>query len=543
MRRPAPGCKQRAKGLVRRGSFRDNAALVHRFLTPAFALIREPRTREFLCYCLPALILGLTLRVLLIAQLPMGIYHDDTPDFIVTADRLLHEHRLEIHAKKTFLVPLVFSIPFLLHVPALVVIPLFQHALGLGLIVLTGLLCRLWFVHWKWFIVPLTCATAANPFILWYEHTLMAESLFVVCTVLVAFAGTLYALAPTRRRFVFLCVALVVEAGARPEGKLLFGFGIFLVALIHARAWRTEWPRVAGIAVLGLATHFATRTSQAGLLLYTSVAKMTPTELRCAPGFDPYIAPIRAELQARWTEHFAFPKVRDRRAVSAAVAKYLKENPGFATSQKHQDLNSFCLRLAMETCRRNLFALPQHAVRKFRAVVVESPAGWLDGEWLLDIQREAFVGNVPLAARLGPGLSGRTLATEEEIDEFLNTNYREIPWFNNLNAAWLNTVNRWRFPDTKIPAVPGKSAASYYFGVPYFYAVGAIGLLAAMLRRGELRALHFSWGLTLLGFFFVIMLTANVRPRFRFVFEPFWCIYIALLAETAWLGVKGLVRR
>jgi hypothetical protein len=27
------------------------------------------------------------------------------------------------------------------------------------------------------------------------------------------------------------------------------------------------------------------------------------------------------------------------------------------------------------------------------------------------------------------------------------------------------------------------------------------------------------------------MLTANVRPRFRIAFEPFWFLYLALLAE------------
>ena len=150
MGRRAPGCKRRAKGLVRRASLRDKWTLVASFFTPAFALIRDPRTREFLRFCLPALLLGLTLRVLLTVQLPMGIYHDDTPDFIVTADRLLRNHEFDIHAKKTFLVPIVFTIPILLHLPALIAIPLFQHALGLVLIVLVGLLCRLWFVHWKW---------------------------------------------------------------------------------------------------------------------------------------------------------------------------------------------------------------------------------------------------------------------------------------------------------------------------------------------------------------------------------------------------------
>ncbi len=516
---------------------------MHRILSYASALFRDPRTREFLLYCLPALIIGLVLRVTLCVQMPMGVYHDDTPDFLCTTDRLLNDHKWELHEKKTFLVPVAYAIAFLLPVPALVTIPIFQHLLGLGLIVIIGLLCRLWFAHWKWFIVPLTGVAAVNPFMLWYEHTLMAETPFVFCTAVVALAGTLYALAPSRRRFIFLCVSLFFEAGARPEGKLLFGFGIFLVVLLHARAWRTEWRRVAIIAVLALVTHLVTRTGQAGLLLYTSVARMTPTELRCAPGFDPYIASIRTDLQTRWTEQLAFPKVRDRRAVTVAVTQYLKESPDFADPKKHLSHNSFCLRLAMETCRRNIFALPEHVYRKFRAVALASPAGALDEEWLFDMQRQGLLGNVPLVTRLGRGLTGRTIASVEDINTFVDTSYREIPWFNSLNTGWINAVNRLRFPDTKILAVPGKSAGFAYFGVPLYFAAGALGLVAVMLRRGKLRVFHLSWGLALLGFFFVIMLTANVKPRFRFVFEPFWFIYSALLAETVWIGIKAAIRR
>ena len=514
-----------------------------RFLNFVIALFRDARNREFLLYCLPALLVGLVLRVSLCVQMPMGIYHDDTPDFLCTADRLLNDHKWQLHEKKTFLVPIAYTIPFLLPLPALVSIPIFQHLLGLVLVLIIGLLCRLWFTHWKWFIVPLTCATAVNPFMLWYEHTLMAESWFVFCTAMVALAGTLYALKSSRRRFIFLCVALFLEAGARPEGKLLFGFGIFLVALLHARAWRTEWRRVAIIGVLGIVTHLMTGTAQASLLLYTSVAKMTPTNLRCAPGFDPYIASIRTDLQTRWKEQFAFPKVRDRRAVGLAVTQYLNDNPSIKNFKKKPTQSSFCLRIAMETCRRNILALPEHVYRKFRAVALESPAGDFGKEWLFDIQREGLLGNIPLVSHLGHGLTGRAISSAEDINAFVDTSYQEIHWFNSLSAGWLNTVNRLRFPDMKIPPVPGKSMGFDYYGVPLYFAAGALGVLAVMLHRGKLRMFHFAWGLTLLGFFFVIMLTANVRPRFRFVFEPFWAIYAAMLAEALFVGVKAVIRR
>ena len=61
-----------------------------------------------------------------------------------------------------------------------------------------------------------------------------------------------------------------------------------------------------------------------------------------------------------------------------------------------------------------------------------------------------------------------------------------------------------------------------------------------MCRRGQLQPFHIAWGLSLLGLFFVIILTANLKPRFRIVFEPFWFLYIGLLFD---LGASVLFRR
>jgi hypothetical protein len=175
----------------------------------------------------------------------------------------MHEHKWELHEKKTFLVPILFAVPFALPIPTLVSIPFLQHLTGLGLILLIGALCRLWLANWKVFIIPLTVLAAINPFYLWYERTLMAETAFIFCTVLVAVAGTLYAKKPTVGRLVFLCGTLVLEAGARPEGKLLFGFAIFLLVLIHWGDLRNAWRRLAAVALIGLFSHLATKTEQA----------------------------------------------------------------------------------------------------------------------------------------------------------------------------------------------------------------------------------------------------------------------------------------
>ena len=522
-------------------AFPDKSPPVSPILARIKALLRDPHTREFFAWCLPALLVGLALRVLLTIHAPWAYFHDDAPDFLATPDRLLNGFEFSIHVKKTFLVPIVFTIPFLLHLPALIVIPLFQHALGLALVVLIGLLCRLWFRAWRLFIVPLTLLTAVNPFFLWYEHTLMAETIYIVCTVLVAVAGTLYALRQSRGRFILLCTALFLEAGARPEGKLLFGFGLFLLALLHWRAWRENIVRFAVMFALAVGTHFATKTSQAGLLLYTSVARLTPTELKCAPGFDPYIAPVREDLQRRWEERPQFPRVRDRRAVADAVERYMEDRDMKGT--RHSDVNAFCLKLATETCRRNFSTLPVHTWHKFRFVANEAPSGRLDNAWLFDKQREAYLDALPRNSRLARNLFGREMQTPAEMNAWIDTHYGEVPWLNTLIDRWLAVVNAWRFPDAQYPNEQWPAVPIVYPGVPFYFLVAAAGLIAVALRRGTLQPFHVAWCLTMLAFFYTIMLTANVRPRFRFVFEPFWFLYIALLAESLWLCIRRGSRR
>ncbi len=506
------------------------------------ALFAAPSTREFLWWCLPGVLVAVALRVVLTVHLPWAFYHDDAPDFLHTTERLFEEFKWELHSKKTFLVPIAFTLPFFLPVPAMLTIPLAQHALGIVIVLLIGLLCRLWSAWWRVWIVPLTVLAAVNPFFLWFEHTLMAETIFVFTTLLVALAGTLYTLAQTRTRFLFLCGALLLEAGARPEGKLLFGFGILLVVVLHWGAWRENRARLAGLVVLALATHFGTKTSQAGLLLYTSLARFTPTDLRCAPDFEKYIAPIRADFQQRWDEKPSFPRVRDRRAVAAAVKTYLDERVQPGGDASHGDVDRLSLKIATETLRRNPGAMPAHAGHKFRIVATEAPSGCFDNAAFFDKQREAITDS-DRALTLSRGLFGRKMTTKDELNAFVDTHYGEVPWFNRFQNRWLATVNAWRLPDARYRNPENPKQPFLHPGVPLYFHLGGVGLIAVAFRRGRLQPLHIVWGLTLLGFFFTIMLTANVRPRFRFVFEPFWFVYIALLIETCLLGIGKVFRR
>jgi hypothetical protein len=194
------------------------------------------------------------------------------------------------------------------------------------------------------------------------------------------------------------------------------------------------------------------------------------------------------------------------------------------------------MKLAAETCRRNFFYLPTHIYHKFRFTANDSPAGLFDNRWLFDKQREALVDGDKQTFRLSKGITGYAITDDAGLNRFIDQHYGEVKWFTTWSDAWTNSLNRLRFKDQIFPSGPFQYV---YPGVPFYFLVAGIGVIVAMLPRRRLQPLHIAWGLTLLGLFYVIMLTANVRPRFRIVFEPFWFLYIAILIESAWLLITA----
>ena len=162
------------------------ARAINREWTVFVATVRSAAFRELLLWCLPALILGAIARAMLNFHFPYGYFQADSPDFLVTAERLIKHHTLVIHGKKAFLAPILFTIPFLLHIPALIVIPIFQHLAGLAATVAAGALVRCWFRLWRWFIIPITTLYTLNPALLWYEQALLAECHYLFCVTALA---------------------------------------------------------------------------------------------------------------------------------------------------------------------------------------------------------------------------------------------------------------------------------------------------------------------------------------------------------------------
>jgi hypothetical protein len=503
--------------------------------------LRSPAFREVLLWCLPALVLGALARAALNLHFPYGYIQGDTPDFMVTAERLVKDHALVIHGKKAFLAPICFALPFLFHIPALVIIPIVQHLAGLAATVAAGGIVRCWFRRWRWFIIPATILYTLNPALLWYEQALLAECHYLFCVTALALAGTLLVRRPTLRRFVWLIVALFFTAGSRPEGKLFAAFGIGVAGLIYLGDWKLWARRMAVMLVCAAGIWTCSRSTQAGLLLYATVLPLAPDVPAAAPGIGPYLGPLRAANVS------PDPTVRERlnhveKIANETIRAYLQ---GLGKNSDDAHVNALAETLAVEAIRRRPQLLPAIAVNKFLMTCRRDSNGDFDdtsGDFT-----ESFVHDKQIKAVsdekaakilevLLKGLTGReTVSNEAAMATFIRTEYRPLApdWFTPFQRIWsrLTLGFQWNSHGANKAFIPGW---------PAFFLIAAAGMVASLIPRDRLWRFHLPWLAAFLGVWFAVMLTGVVNPRYRFVFEPFCLLYAFLLLDLLWSAAAAV---
>jgi len=508
--------------------------------------IFDARLRELLLWCLPALLVGAVARGCILWHFPYGYVHPDTEDFLITADQLLRRHHFVLHGKKAFLAPVLFALPLLAHVPTLLVIPWLQHLFGLVYTLMMGELVRLWTRLWKVWIIPVTLVATLDPALLWYEQTLISEFQYLWCATALLLAGTACALAPSRWRFAALLGALLLTAGARPEGKLYVCFCLLLVPLIRWGPWRRRLLYGGMALVFCVGTWLSSRNTQAGLLLYATVLPLAPDVPRSAPGFAAVIDPLRRERLAQG------PLVPGdltaaEKEISPLVVGYLR-----SIHDRQTFYGAFCQRLAIEAALHRPLLLPVIALNKFLAATAYPPSGDFGRDWMQVRQAASWTYKrwmVPLMPRLaGPRLTrlpavaaalGNGRAATRDAALFAGLKEAEIAFirdeyppldkgnaFTVLERAWAAMTTGARLGEQHYgeKSVPG---------MPAFYLLAGAGMLASLCRPGPLWRLHAAWVATLGFVFIAVMLTGVINPRYRFVFEPFCLLYIIALADLA----------
>lgn len=498
--------------------------------------IRHPAVLEVLRYCIPALLVALALRAAVMWVMPYAYVQYDSVDYLVTAHEAIAKHHFVVDDRRTYLTPLLWLAPFALPVPALISIAIIQHLMGVVGTLLVGGLVRLWFKFWKVAIIPVTVLFAANPGVVWYEHTLLGETPYLFFTLLTVFVGSVLARWPGWRPFAWLVVSLFLVCGARLEAKAFFLFAGLLVVIAF---WK-QWRRIAiamGILMLAFAGVTLLAGKREGLYLtYASLIKLAPDHSKLEPGIDRLLIPIRDTARQRYPHYPAELVALDKEVVQMVKA--------YARELKEQRKPSDKGRILRHLCLEAIAAHPLEALTlpwvKFRLAIDARSSYAFDEDTLWRRQEVAMTRKPWMTAVLSKGLTGQQLSPDN-VRAWIRSRYNpdRIGWFDHYQDQWNNALIRFRMPDK--PMEQERWVHDFYGGVPdpkytkpgipYVYIIAFVGMLAAVWRRSQLGWFHAAWVTTMLIGLYLVSLVGVTNARFRFVYEPFVLLYFFLLFD------------
>ena len=526
----------------------NSPACIPEAASSAPGFLGNPRLRELFRWCLPALIVGALLRIAVTMDMPYGYTQYDSADYLTTTRAFIKEHRLHIHSKRSFLTPVLFSLPFLLPVPALLVIPAAQHGMGLIGILITGAIVRLWFTHWKLFVIPATLLVGASPMIIWYEHTLLGEAQYLFFSLLVAYAATVWVKRPSWGTFAFFLASLVLVTGTRLEGKLYFCVALALIPFVLWGRWRAMLVHALVAAGL-MAGGFAASGGRDGSpLLLATILHLAPDHFQSAPELEPYLIPLRDELRRSYPEYPAELVETSKKLTKAADQCFKDIGTGEKKDREKRQgkaLRAVCLEiLSAHPCE--VLELP---FLKFRLAVDAWSAYCWNEHYLHQRQAEALTQKEWMAPVLSKGLTGKK-QTPEELAEWVKAHFdvQRIQWFTDYQTLWNNAGLYCRTPDR--PAAQERWVHDFFGGVPggprtvpgwpFFYPLALLGMAAAILRWRNLGCLHLMWAGCMMGIWYAAMMVGVTNGRFRFAYEPFCLLYFLLLLDILWDAGRSL---
>jgi len=479
-------------------------------------------TREILRWCLPALLVGLALRVALTLYMPLAFLSPDTNEFF--SSRLFGGSR-------TFLPKLIYELPARLGLPLLPSVAAFQHLLGLIMIVACGFLCVRWLRAWRWWIIPFTLLVAVHPTLLWYEHFALPDSTFTCLLILAFLAGSRFCEQPTPAKFGMFFAVLLLVAGARQEGFLFLAFGVALTIRAfwgNMRLARVFVP-LALLAAAGIV--FITRTNQGGYMLLTSLIQWAPDRLRSEPGLSDRIVTLREHFKPIWV---VYPEDHNtsRKLIVAQVEEYLAVERGVPEKELRDRTEAMCKRVSFEVARGNFWRLPGLVFNKFRASHLEDPAPDFGPGWAYDKQLRIFFGKPnekpPKEHKMMKLYLGREYASREEMEADLPRLYRIFP--HDLLSRFQKAFYECEYA---LPVVPAEYFSPQSLpGLPLFYFLTAAGFLAVAIRDGRALSERQMWIVMLLFQAFVIFLTGSLRSRYRLSFEPWFFLGLFALLDA-----------
>jgi hypothetical protein len=182
----------------------------------------------------PALLLGLALRIAFMISVPEGYFGSDSNSYFDTAHELWNAGKWKMGDKRAGVYPLVLLAGTVMPGSTVQAVAVLQHAVGLAALVAVGWIAGHFTGRPALWIPVITCIYTLLPQPLWFEHELIADS-FLLNGFIFAVA---LALPITRMRtpsglFWFLIAAALLVA-LKPHGRPLW-LGLVCAAVVPRR--------------------------------------------------------------------------------------------------------------------------------------------------------------------------------------------------------------------------------------------------------------------------------------------------------------------
>jgi len=256
--------------------------------------------RHVLLLCLPALVLGIVLRVSFLVAIPEIFYGPDSNSYFETAQHLWTDGKIVLKPKRRYFYPFILTFTPLLPGSTAVGVAVLQHILGLAIVVGVGwIVAQMTRFHNLW--VPIaTCLVAVWPRMLWYEHEMVAEVwLLATFVAAVAIALPCGSLKDKRRLFWFL-VALAAIVACKPHGRGIW-VGLLVVAVVttgNPLKWQMKSLAMLALSLLIMLTAGSSR--QGSWLLLDTALPFVKTEgepyAKYRAVLRPFVDEARADL-------------------------------------------------------------------------------------------------------------------------------------------------------------------------------------------------------------------------------------------------------
>jgi hypothetical protein len=270
---------------------------------PSPDAITSPRAhfRELLVWCLLALVLGAWLRCELLNGWRAGLYFGpDSGSYWEAAFRFTQGGGFDVSGKRPWLYPVIVWLAGHGPISPAFSVALLQHACSWLSILALGALIRSVVPGWKWFIIPATVLYAGQPEILYWGHVLIADSLFISLTLVIALVVTLYWQRPAWRWLALVIVLLFLAMALRPVGRALWLTCIPIALLAPQLVWRSRLLHAAAFAVLFFPASKLTSVNQGEDLLFVSTLPLmrldTPLHADLKAELRPQVEAARADL-------------------------------------------------------------------------------------------------------------------------------------------------------------------------------------------------------------------------------------------------------